>query len=247
MPRPAILAPALALALTVGAAVPACGSPAKPPVTSGNGGAKAAEAAAGPELRATVRIDAQPAAKRFQGVWLELGDSGARWVIDYRARDVWRPFADRAVLVTGRCYEPEGQAIGAQHFEVERMRFAGSGRPDAPILEVGPETRLRGMFAEITYPAGSKLAGSKDLVFRADDGAEFRLFGEVPGAEPGAALGKPALGKRVAIDARPVKRNLAYTAGPGGPHLWIADLLAASAGEREPGRSYGACPAPGGA
>jgi hypothetical protein len=298
MPRLAMLAPALArlvirapalvfalalgaapalvlelvLVLALGAAVPACGSPVKPPApptasdpaagadpgagaAPGAGvGADAADGAstgatppmttsdpAEPERRGTVRIDAQPGGKRFQGVWLELG-GGARWVIDYRARDVWRPFADRAVLVTGRCYEPQGQAIWAQHFEVTRMRFADPGQPTAPILEVGPEIRLRGAFAEVAYPAGSKLAGTKDLVFRAEGGGEHRLFGAVPGA---GQPGRFALGEHVAIDARPVERNLAYTAGPGGPHLWILDVRDAAAGPREPGRSYGPCPAPG--
>jgi hypothetical protein len=251
MSRLAILAPALTLVLAIGAAVPACGSPGKPPVTSdpGGGAGPAPGGAsrmpvdpAGPERRATVRIDAKPGGKRFQGVWLELA-GGARWVIDYRAREVWRPFADRAVLVAGRCYAPQGQAIWAQHFEVARMRFADPGRPDGPLLEVGPVARLRGTFAEVAYPAGSKLAGSKSMVFRAEGGGEYRLFGAVPGV---GQPGRFALGERVAIDARPVEPNPAYAAGPGGPHLWILHVLDASAGERRPGRTYGACPAPGG-
>lgn len=90
------------------------------------------------ERRATVRVDAQPAGKKFQGVWLELAD-GARWVIDYRPRLPWRSFADREVLVTGGCYEPFGQAITAPHVRVDRMRFAEDRRGVQPYLEVGPE------------------------------------------------------------------------------------------------------------
>jgi hypothetical protein len=236
----------LALALALGAPLPACSSPVMPPVPNEPAPAPGpATSAPRAELRATVRIDAEPGAKRFQGVWLELS-GGARWVIDYRAREVWRSFADRAVLVSGRCYEPKGQAIRAQHFEVDRMRMADPGRPDVPLLEVGPEARMRGTFAEVAYPEGSKLAGSKDLVFRAESGAEYRVLGAEPGKlAPGQAVAIRAAELErggVTIDARPVERNLAYTAGPGGRYLWLLDVLDASAGERDPGRTYGACP-----
>lgn len=224
----------IVIALASGASLPACFRSVKPPEASQPERGGATQPPAADERRATVRIDPAPSHKRFQGVWLEL-DGGARWLIDYRTNEMWRAFEDRAVLVTGRCYEPAGQAIGATHFEVERMRFADGRRPDAPILALGPETRMRGVFAELAYPAGSKLAGETYLVFRDDGGVEHRPFG--------AERGRLRLGERVAIDARPVERNLAYTAGPGGPHLWLLHVLPADAGEPDRGRAYGPCPA----
>ena len=117
------------------------------------------------ERRATLRIDAQPGGKKFQGVWLEFA-ADKRWVIDYRPRELWKPFEDREVIVTGACYRPVGQAIMATHFRVDRMRFVKPERGRGPILEVGPEQWIRGAFAMRTFPPGSKLADSPMRVFR---------------------------------------------------------------------------------
>jgi hypothetical protein len=194
------------------AALAACASPAAPPrrpiVTDA-----AAPSEPEPELRAIVRIDAQPSGKRFQGVWLErAGDQ--RWVIDYRAREVWRSFEGEAVLVTGHCYEPHGQAIMATHFAVDRLRLAPGSTKLAPFVEVGPTQRLRGTFVASDAPAGSKLAESSQTVFRSEGGALFWI-----------AVTEPAVsrspGVSVTITARVVVRSKTYAAAPGGDHLWI--------------------------
>src|SRR5262249_47884244 len=91
----------------------------------------------GGERRAIVRIDAQPGGKKFQGVWLEFADD-KRWLVDYRANELWKPFADREVLVTGYCWapDPRAQAIQATHFHVERMTFVQREMGRGPILAI---------------------------------------------------------------------------------------------------------------
>jgi len=167
------------------------------------------------ERRATVRIDARPGGKQFQGVWLEFA-ADKRWVIDYRPRELWKPFEDREVIVTGACYEPFGQAIRATHFRVDRMRFVNPERGRGPILEIGAEQWIRGAFAMHDFPAGSKRADSPMLVFRADDGTEFILAG--------ASDELPAAGKAARVKAREVTPDMSYMAQPGGRNIWILDV-----------------------
>lgn len=164
------------------------------------------------ELRATVRIDAAPSGKKFQGVWLEFdGQEGKdrRWVIDYRPTEIWAGFADEAVIVTGRRYQPYGQAINAPHFEVATMRFAGRPSRAVPYRSLGPEQLLRGELIEEVWPAGTKLAGDVEKQFRTDDGAIF-----------GLANGVTESGK-VAVTAREVEVDLSYAATTGGPKLFV--------------------------
>jgi hypothetical protein len=177
--------------------------PARPPSTSG-------------EHRATVRIDPEPGAKHFQGVWLEFSER-RRWLIDYRARDIWRSFADRTVLVSGHCYEPFGQAIAATHFAVEHMRLVDRV-PDVPLTEVGPELILRGALAVHAHPAGGKHGGSSEVVFRDGGGTTYWIHAaddQLPGPGP------------VAVTAREVHASPAFAALPDGPRLWIFDFHAA--------------------
>lgn len=166
------------------------------------------------EYRATVRIDAQPGGKKFQGVWLEF-DTHQQWVIAYRPHELWRGFAGEAVIVTGQCYEPFGQAIGATHFRVERMRLAPAVKFLAPLLEVGPESLVTGDFVDRAWPAGSKRAGEMQLVFRAADGTSYEIAG--------SNIALSARGA-VKIRARNVEVNRAHAATTGGPHLWILDV-----------------------
>jgi hypothetical protein len=198
----------------------ACSSPVKPPARSdGDASAPAsAPAPAGDERRATVRIDAEPAGKKFQGVWLELAD-GRRWVVDYRPREIWRSFEDEEVLVTGHCYQPFGAAISATHFQVEQMRFAAAPRRSTPLVAIGPEETLTGSFGEVGYPEGSKRAGSREPVFHSDDGVTYHLFGRVD--RPGAP-GTPRT-----VTARRVEPDRAYAALPGGERIWVKDVHAA--------------------
>lgn len=165
------------------------------------------------ERRATVRIDAEPGSKRFQGVWLEFAD-GARWVIDYRAREPWRSFQDREVLVTGGCYEPLGQAIMATHFRVDRMRLVDPVRGRQPYLEVGPEQLLHGELVIESAPTGSKLAGTSALTFRVEDGTRYPVTGD--GALTPAGP--------VAVRARVLLADLTYAARTGDSDLWILDV-----------------------
>ncbi len=160
------------------------------------------------QLEATVRIDADPSGKRFQGVWLELAD-GERWVIDYRATEVWRGFQNEAVTVTGHRWEPSGQAINATHFRVATMKFAGPPTRAVPYRSLGPELIYRGQFIEHVWPAGTRRAGEVDHHFYTDDGDAFDLVGG--SGEPG----------QVAITARVVMVDPTYAATTGGPKLFV--------------------------
>jgi hypothetical protein len=181
--------------------------------------------AAAEEVHATLRIDATPGPKHFQGVWLELA-ADKRWVIDYRPRELWRGFDGQSVIVTGHCYVPFGEALLATHFKVERMRFATSLRwGSVPILEVGPERLVRGMLVEHEYAAGSKLAGSRETRFQPDtpiDGvAAFQIAG---GIGPDA----PTFDTRITVKARALVGNRAYTSTSSDAQIWIVSTHAAS-------------------
>ncbi len=172
------------------------------------------------EHHATLRIDAAPSGKKFQGVWLEFAN-GKRWVLDYRPRTLWTDFADMEVVATGHCYEPLGQAIMAPHFHVDRLRFANPERGRAAILEIGPEVRLRGAFVARVSPPGSKLAGTSELVFDAEDGTTYNVH------DPDGALPEPGTAARVI--ARELVIDLSYAATTGGPTLFVLDVQAPDA------------------
>ena len=183
-------------------------------------------APSGGERRAIVRIDAQPGGKKFQGVWLEFADD-RKWVVDYRPRELWKPFQDREVLVTGYCWAPKGQAINAPHFHVEHMTFVKPERGRGPILAIGPEQVLRGAFRESGFPPGSKLAGSTETKF-----AGYGVHG--------ASVALPAAGEAVTVIAREIEPDMSWTAQTGGPKLWILDVRGADASVEE--RTRVTCP-----
>jgi hypothetical protein len=167
------------------------------------------------ERRAIVRIGPEPGGTTFQGVWLELaGDK--KWVVDYQPRALWKPFQDREVLVSGYCYQPEGQAVTAPHFHVDRMLFVKPEMGRGPILEIGPEQVLRGAFSERGFAPGSKLAGSTET--------RFESYGI-----QGASVDLPEAGKRVLVIAREIQPDMSWTAQTGGPKLWILDVRAEDA------------------
>jgi hypothetical protein len=185
------------------------------------------------ERRAIVRIDAQPGGKKFQGVWLEFADD-TKWVVDYRAREIWKSFQDREVLVTGYCWapDPRAQAIGATHFHVEHMTFVKPEMGRGPILSLGPEQILIGAFREQPFPAGSKRAGSSETHFDVDGGTSYSL--------QGASVDLPAMGTRVSVVAREIEPDRSWTAQTGGPKLWILDVRADGATVEE--RAKVPCP-----
>ncbi|MBL8684638.1 MAG: hypothetical protein JNK05_36015 [Myxococcales bacterium] len=165
-------------------------------------------------LRGVLQIDPRPGAKKFQGVWLAT-DDGERFVLDYRERLLWTPFDGSVVAVTGEHYSPSGQAIHAQHFRVQQLRFIDRPSRARELVGFGPERALRGAFVSESAPRGSKLEGSSMMFFRCDDGAQYALFGIEAGA--GIAIDTP-----VHVKAREVELNRAWAASVGGPHLWVA-------------------------
>lgn len=168
------------------------------------------------ELHAIVRIDAEPGGKKFQGVWLELPGTeviprSGRWVIDYRATEIWRSFENEEVIVTGAHYTPVGQAINSPHYKVATMRFAGRPSRSVPLRSIGPEQLLRGSFVEHVWPAGTRRAGEVERSFTTDDG---RAYGLATGSAASEA------GPR-AITCREVEPDPAYAAETGGPKVFV--------------------------
>ncbi len=169
------------------------------------------------EVRATVRIDAQPGGKKFQGVWLELPGTSevlprsGRWVIDYRATEIWRSFEDADVIVTGEHYQPFGQAINSPHYKVATMRFARPPSRTVPLRSIGPEKVLRGAFVEHVWPPGTRHAGDVERSFTTDDGATYGLAAGSADPKTGPA----------AITCRDVEPDPAYAADTGGPKVFV--------------------------
>jgi hypothetical protein len=120
----------------------------------------------GEPFNAVVNIDAEPAGKRFQGVWL-VRDDGEKWLIDYRARPHWKPFEGVAVQVSGERYHPDGQSIGAVHFRVHTMAVVEPTMAH-DLATIGPEQTLTGRFAIAKGEPGSKMGGSTWTVFDTD-------------------------------------------------------------------------------
>jgi hypothetical protein len=162
------------------------------------------------EIRAVVVIDAKPGGKKFQGVWLER-EGGEKWVISYRPDELWRSFENRAVRVRGETYQPRGQAIRATHFRVDWLALVEDD-PNASLVEVKEEKGYRGAFQWFVWPADTKLAGDKTLVFESG-GQQYFLANRPP---------QPTVGQELELRAREVVPS-PYVARPGGPHLWIVD------------------------
>lgn len=164
------------------------------------------------EYRGVLSIDPEPGGKKFQGVWLDA--AGKRFVLAYRAAELWRWFEGREVVLTGGCYQPFGQAINATHFDVESLRVAEEQQGVGPYFSFGAKKSLVGEVIEVEAPAGSKLAGSKRRVFRADDGDTFELAGG----------DVPDVGRHVRVRVRVLDPDMSYVARTNGPDLWIDDV-----------------------
>ncbi len=156
---------------------------------------------------ATLEIDAEPGGKRFQGVWLVHG--GERWVVDYRARDFWKPFEGLTVRVTGEKWtpDPRAQAINKQHFTVARLEVADR-KQAKQFFAIGPERELDGTFVAVAGDAGSKSEGSTIHYFEAE-GRRYEIAGGERGTGPAKAI------------VRDVEINPAWAATRGGPFVWV--------------------------
>ena len=163
-------------------------------------------------VTATLRIDANPGPRKFQGVWLERPD-GERWIVDYRDRGLWRGFDGATVAVTGYCYQPFGEAINARHFAVETLRHSSERDVRGPYVSLGPERTLTGQFSTRTAPPGSKLAGSPPEHVFVADGTTYALANKADAGE-GAAT----------VIARLLVVNLAYAATADEERLWLVDV-----------------------
>ena len=161
------------------------------------------------EFTATVRIDARPGGKKFQGVWLERPD-GEKWVIDYRPRDCWKPMEGLTVTARGQTYAPEGQAISATHFKVEELRLV-TLTAEATLVAVGEEWTLTGTLLTTAGEVGSKSEGSTWTEFKSADGPIWPLYN--PSALDGLTGGITLTGREVELSP--------FSAHIGGPQLCI--------------------------
>jgi hypothetical protein len=166
------------------------------------------------ERRAVLRVDPEPGARKFQGVWLEIG--AEKWVVDYRVRPLWKWFADREVTVTGSCYQPEGAAIMGPHFHVDTLHVVDRRGGAGPYFGFGPERELAGELVVETGKPGSKAAGSSWDTFLAEDGTHYGIEGEF----------KPPYGLSVRVRARVLEPDLSYVARVGNIDVWIIEQIA---------------------
>ncbi len=161
----------------------------------------------------TLRIDAEPGGKRFQGVWFTPDGAEEAFLIAYRAEPIWVGFEGQRVEVAGERYSPEGQAIMAPHLRVLALWPADG--PGAGIHEwLGPRTKLQGRFVYDTGDPGSKSEGERWLTFQTDSGT-FLTSGEVPDAS--------AIGRQVEVTGRRYEPSRFITR-LGGNYLWVANI-----------------------
>ncbi len=165
-------------------------------------------------FRATVEIDAKPGGKRLQAVWL-VHENGERWVIDYRAREFWKPFEGTTVDAAGKVYAPQGQAIGATHFRVHSLGLDPNTDSSAPWTWIGPESQAHGKFHLKQGAPGSKSADTSWPVFVSEEGRSYQLANAV---ELDGLLGVP-----VTIEARPIERS-PFVAHMPGPTLFVMSV-----------------------
>lgn len=164
------------------------------------------------ELTGTLRVDAEPGARRFQGVWLEAVDGSARWLLAYRL-EPWAVGMDGASLrVVGRTWTPDPSE---QHVQAEHLRLVSAHTSDrlapTPWVELGESTTWQGRFRDTVWEQGTKLEGEHQLLFVASEGS-WPVWGGLP---EGAALDVDgALTGRLATPS-PVN------AGPGGPAVIV--------------------------
>ena len=167
------------------------------------------------ELTGTLRVDPVPGPRHFQGVHLEVPGRGT-FLVDYRARGVWRSFDGVQVVVTGACYQPSGQAIiNRTHFRIDRLRAAKEERGRRPYLAIGPEQWLAGELLMQSGSAGTKMAGETWPVFAAEDGTSYIAVGD----------DLPRDNQRAKIRGRILEPDMTYTARMNGPDVWVLDIF----------------------
>lgn len=160
-------------------------------------------------FEATVRIDAQPGGKQFQGVWLDR-DGGTTYLVAYRPQPELAALEGQRVEVAGRRKYPGPmtQHVQADHFELDHIAAVPS---DAPSF-TGDAQTLEGT---VELPDGGK---SRVLVMLvgADDSETILRYGRTPAWEALA-------GKRVRVTGRPFVPGHPQQAS--GPHLWPDTLI----------------------
>lgn len=170
-----------------------------------------------PEMVATVRIDPDPGAKRFQGVWLDR-EGEEPLLIDYRAREFWIPFEGEQVTVTGEAWTPapRAQQVDAAHFRVATLSLQHP-TPEVALHAIGPEQTLIGLVETLEGEPGTKMEGSTWDAFAVEGGTNYQIWY--------APEGMPK-DTRLTITAREVTPS-PFSAHMPGPTLWIGDFSAA--------------------
>ncbi len=162
------------------------------------------------EVTGVVRLE-------LRGVQLEAADGGL-WVLDDSRDALWDAFADRAVVVRGERWRPEGQALLAEHLRPVSWRLVdGEASPAGTFVEVGPAEDLRGVFEERAWPKRSKLQGERSLWFVGGDGADLPVANRPEGVRAGAEVTVGA--RRLTYPAR-----VAHVGD--GTALWVLEVRA---------------------
>lgn len=155
------------------------------------------------EFRGTVELDER-------GVWVhEVG--GWHLLIDQRPLPSWQVFVGHEVIIAGDFYSPfdDDPLRDVMQFTVHTLRLVDETA--APISALGNAEKLRGKLSIEGHPAGSKLAGSTELVFTAG-GTRYTFAGaDVAFPPPGDAE----------LVVRPAEPSRTYAATTGGPKLWL--------------------------
>jgi len=124
--------------------------------------------------------------------WQIEDNDGTSWVIDYRAKSLFRAFADLRVVAVGSQYEPpHGTAhlIGKpggkklRHSRVSTMRLV-EVPPDSELVGVGNADFLWGRFER-----GATDSGEAVLSFVIEAGGSFVVANDPAGVTLGAVVG----------------------------------------------------------
>ena len=179
----------------------------------GCSGHRAAPEGAVQTLEATLRVDPEPSAKHFQGVWLDRPGQPSL-LAEYRALSCFQVFDGRAVTVTGEPWTPEPQAqqVMAPHVRIATLRLTEPS-PDLLLASIGPEKTWTGVAETLAGEPGSKMEGSTWSAFTAD-GTTFQIW-DSPADLP--------QDMRITVMAREVEVS-PYAAGMTGPALCIRDF-----------------------
>jgi hypothetical protein len=150
----------------------------------------------------------------FRGTTLRRNGAPRPIVVTYAKSAVWSALDGARVRVLGVPYQPEGRAIGGEHFEILEAHLVDPSA-GATVLGFGRKQTLRGRLARVIVHEGQKGEGSSYLTFKPASGLSFEVF------ELSRELAaEPPLDVELEVEAHQVELS-ATMQRRGGPFLWI--------------------------